>query len=112
MAMVFSQYQDLSWRYDSAAPTSCCTLLPIGTACNRDGFQYIDFVVACGTDTSHDSFSLAPVVRWQPTDANIMIDRRVWDYAEDFGPPPPAPLNPLEQYAQVLLLTNEFMFID
>jgi hypothetical protein len=38
-----------------------------------------------------------------------------WDAAREFGgegAPKPEPLNGWEQYAQVLLLANEFVFVD
>jgi hypothetical protein len=66
----------------------------------------IDFIVDChGTDTS-DSF------RWHPV---IGSENGTWDAKAQFaGPPPagPAPLKPWEQFAQVLLETNEFAFVD
>lgn len=36
----------------------------------------------------------------------------VWDAQADFKAPPPPKLSPLQQIAQALLMTNEFMFID
>ena len=36
----------------------------------------------------------------------------VWDAQADFKAPPPPKLEPLEQMAQALLMTNEFLFID
>ena len=36
----------------------------------------------------------------------------VWDAQAEFKGPPPAKLQPLEQMAQALLITNEFLFID
>ncbi|MGB8169300.1 MAG: PSD1 and planctomycete cytochrome C domain-containing protein [Chthoniobacteraceae bacterium] len=66
----------------------------------------IDFIVdARGNDTS-DGF------RWHPV---IGSDDGNWDAKAQFaGPPPPRPpqLKPWEQYAQVLLETNEFAFVD
>jgi len=35
-----------------------------------------------------------------------------WNAATQFAGPPPAPQTPLEKYAQTLLLTNEFFFLD
>lgn len=66
----------------------------------------IDFLVDCkGTDNS-DSFNWAPVIRG---------DIGEWSAKGQFAGPPPAlppQLKPWEQYAQVLLQTNEFVFID
>jgi hypothetical protein len=36
----------------------------------------------------------------------------VWDAQAEFKAPPPAKLEPLEQMAQALLITNEFLFVD
>jgi hypothetical protein len=36
----------------------------------------------------------------------------VWDAQADFKGPPPPKLQPLEQMAHALLMTNEFLFVD
>ena len=36
----------------------------------------------------------------------------MWDARSDFQGPPPTTLTPWEAYAQVLLLANEFAFVD
>ena len=64
--------------------------------------ESIDFVVACGKDASNDTFKWAPKVG-------------SWDAKANFAGPPEPPLKPLgpwEAFAQVLLFSNEFMFID
>jgi hypothetical protein len=64
--------------------------------------EAIDFVVACGKDSAHDTFKWAPKVG-------------SWDAKADFAGPPEPPLKPLDAwaaFAQVLLFSNEFMFID
>jgi hypothetical protein len=67
--------------------------------------EVIDFVVDCRTGDNSDSFTWAPVVREIGTKSR-------WDARAEFhGPPPPA-LSPWEEYAQVLLLTKEFVFVD
>jgi len=66
----------------------------------------VDFVAACRENQIADSFSWALTIR---------IECGEWDSQKEFaGPPPPraAPLTPWEKYAQVLLQTNEFVFID
>ena len=66
------------------------------------GGESIDFVVACGKDSSNDTFKWAPRVG-------------SWDAKANFaGPsePPLKPLNAWAAFAQVLLFSNEFMFID
>jgi hypothetical protein len=67
----------------------------------------IDFVVDCKGDVTFDGFLWSPV---------ISGDGQIWDADKDFrGPTPPkvvSALGPWEQYAQALLLSNEFAFID
>ena len=66
----------------------------------------LDFIVEPGANDTSDGF------RWSPV---IGSDDGTWDAKGQFaGPPPPkpAPLQPWEQYAQVLLQTNEFAFVD
>ena len=66
----------------------------------------IDFVVDCRGDSGYDTFTWSPVVR--------EADRPTlsWDAKADFQGRPAPGLAPWEQYAQVLLLTNEFLFVD
>lgn len=74
----------------------------------------IDLVVGCKGDDRADQF------RWHPrlylTSPNAgKLPKQDWLSRFDFrGPPPaaPKPLTPWEQYAQVLLMGNEFMFVD
>jgi hypothetical protein len=65
----------------------------------------LDFVVDIGGTLSHDQFVWAPVI-------TVAGDK--WDARADFDGPRPAPqhLSAWEQYAQVLLLANEFAFVD
>jgi mono/diheme cytochrome c family protein len=79
----------------------------------------LDFVVACGKDENSDSFEWAPRIRRSIAGSGSpRFTARglagAWDAAEDFAgsSDPPAPLDPWERYAQVLLMTNEAMFID
>jgi hypothetical protein len=68
--------------------------------------ETIDFIVECIADTNSDSFTWAPLIR---------SDAGEWDAKLAFaGPtaPPPPRLTPWEQYAQVLLAANEFIFVD
>ena len=39
-------------------------------------------------------------------------DNRVWDAQQQFDARPVTPLTPREQLVQVLLLSNELMFVD
>lgn len=66
----------------------------------------IDFLVTCRENNNSDSFV------WR-----IAIDSNNggWDSQAQYSGPPrqrPAPLTAWEKYAQVLLQTNEFMFVD
>jgi hypothetical protein len=77
----------------------------------------IDFVVECRENESFDSFGWSPVIRMTESPAaavggDVMLE---WSAAANFaGPPGKArrALSPWEKYAQVLLETNEFMFVD
>ena len=65
----------------------------------------IDFIVDIGDNLNSDQFL------WEPVIAAV---EHKWDARAEFTGPPPAPdyLTPWEQYAQVLLLANEFAFVD
>jgi len=65
----------------------------------------IDFIVDIGGTLNSDQFLWAPVIKAEETS---------WDAREEFDGPRPAPqhLTAWEQYAQVLLLANEFAFVD
>jgi hypothetical protein len=66
----------------------------------------LDFVVECRDNDTSDSFRWSPVIHGQKGE---------WSAEPSFAGPPP-PLGPQltawEQYAQVLLASNEFVFID
>jgi len=75
----------------------------------------IDFVAACGGNDGYDSFEWAAKVRYVETPDTAEPYRTDWDARADFAgppPPPPAPLGAWEQLAQVLLLSNELMYVD
>ena len=65
----------------------------------------IDFIVDIGDNLNSDQFL------WEPT---IVTAEKRWEAKPEFTGPMPAPdyLEPWEQYAQVLLLANEFAFVD
>jgi mono/diheme cytochrome c family protein len=67
--------------------------------------ETIAFILDPMADDSFDSFSWAPRISEEKGD-------RVWDSAKDFSAPPAAPLTRLVLYAQALMMTNEFMFVD
>lgn len=75
--------------------------------------EILDFAVDCRQTTTSDGFRWAPTIRlvvqaeWAPKDVQT-----VWDAQTDFVAPPPPKLQPLEQLAHALLMTNEFLFVD
>jgi hypothetical protein len=71
--------------------------------------ETIDFVVDARDDYESDEFS------WAPTIEEIVDEdgeSRSWRAADDFRGPQPQPLTSWEQYAQALISTNEFAFVD
>jgi len=67
--------------------------------------DHIDFIVDIGGTLNSDQFLWVPVIKAGET---------TWDARAEFDGPRPAPeyLTAWEQYAQVLLLANEFAFVD
>src|SRR5206468_8515613 len=75
----------------------------------------IDFVVDCRGGPDSDSFSWAPKIQLaSPNSDTSAALTTSWDAKEDFSGPKEAtkPLNAWEKIAQVLLLSNELMFVD
>jgi len=71
-----------------------------------DAGESVDFIVDCRGDVSFDSFQWTPEVR----ETGNRQSR--WNAAAQFAGPAPAALNPWALLAQVLLLSNEFQFVD
>ena len=73
-----------------------------------DAGETIDFVVDCLTNEAFDSFTWPPVI--------VMVTAgaapQQWNAPADFKGPPERALTVLEQYAQALLVANEFVFVD
>jgi hypothetical protein len=65
----------------------------------------IDFIVDGREDTENDAFNWAPKIHLAGSETR-------WDAAKEFRGPAAAPLGIWERYAQVLLETNEFAFVD
>jgi len=65
----------------------------------------IDFAVDPITNDGYDSFQWIPVIETKD-------GRRRWDANREFVPPPDPPMTKLALYAQALMMTNEFMFVD
>jgi hypothetical protein len=80
----------------------------------------IDFVVDFRANLNSDDFKWTPSIKLtrealRPAEAAVASEANDWNAKRDFtGPPtaPPRPLEPWEKYAQVLLLSNEFTFVD
>lgn len=77
----------------------------------------LDFVVACGKSPSFDGFQWAPSVRLVESESTDWELGYRWEAASNFVTAsrsliPPEPIDPWVQLAQVLLLCNEFAFVD
>ncbi len=73
--------------------------------------ETLDFVVDCRAECSFDGYAWAPsiqVVGMPPAG----LRRNSWDARVDWHGPEAPGLAPWEAYAQALLLTNEFMYVD
>ena len=70
----------------------------------------IDFIVDVNGNLGYDSY------QWDPTLAVVVPESKPsdqrWNYQEAFGDPVAMLRTPLQRLAQILLLTNEFQFID
>jgi hypothetical protein len=75
----------------------------------------IDFVVEPQADENSDGFSWTPAVTLVRVDADAKsVVNRHWEAKRDFRGKREflQPLDPWQQYAQVLLSANEFVFVD
>ncbi len=98
------------WILDRINSASAKTEL---TGVRVEAGEILDFAVDCRDNTTSDGFRWSPSLR-RSASANMdsKMTQTVWDAQSDFKPPPPAKLEALEQMAQALLITNEFLFID
>jgi hypothetical protein len=98
------------WIVDRANGVSAPTTLP--KVIVKAG-EILDFTVDCRENTTSDGFRWVPTLRLLVMPEKAPKDMQtVWDSQADFKAPPPPKLTPLEQMAQALIITNEFMFID
>ncbi len=76
--------------------------------------EIIDLVLDCGANQSFDSFTWHPrlLVAEAAAATAPTGQPREWLTRVDFTGPPPPSMEPWEKYAQVLLMSNEFMFVD
>ena len=74
--------------------------------------EWFDFAVDSRQDYESDAFSWAPVVEelGEPSPSGPDGQLRVWSAKDGFPEPRESSLSPLQQYAQTLLMTNEFAF--
>jgi len=76
--------------------------------------ETLDFVVDGVATSSFDTYTWAPTIAFTPdTDASYLT-ARTWNAKTDFDQDakPVAPLTRWEEFAQVLLLSNELAFVD
>ncbi len=75
--------------------------------------EILDFTVDCRDNMNADGFRWTPAIRLLVR-AEIAPKKTqtVWESQADFKAPPPPKLQPLEQMAHALLMTNEFLFVD
>jgi hypothetical protein len=73
----------------------------------------IDFIVDIRAELNNDQYRWTPEVEMEAAVATDV--RTAWNAAAEFAGPytaPPVPLSPWEKLAQVLLVSNEFLFVD
>jgi hypothetical protein len=71
--------------------------------------ETIDFVTDCRSGVEHDTFGWTVTLRLASAASE---DVQMWDSASGFHGPLVSPLSRWEQLAQVLLMSNEFAFVD
>ena len=72
----------------------------------------IDFLVDCKGNDAFDSFGWAPVIKVASAPVAGTDGPAVWSAATEFGPTHAKPISAWVKYAQVLLESNEFVFVD
>lgn len=98
------------WIVDRTNGVSSATLIP---RVRVVAGEILDFTVDCRETTTSDGYRWAPVLQSLQMPEQVSRNQKtVWDAQADFVAPPPPRLTPLEQMAQALLMTNEFMFVD
>ncbi len=77
--------------------------------------ETLDFIVDFNASLNSDDFLWAPLIKAVATPSAASDLPEDWSAKREFAgnpPLPPLPLNAWERYAQVLLLANEFVFVD
>jgi hypothetical protein len=78
------------------------------------GGETIDFVVDAQADGKSDAYTWSPIVAFTPPEDALELTAKTWNAKKDFETPPKVipPMNRWEEFAQVLLLSNELAFVD
>jgi hypothetical protein len=77
--------------------------------------ETLDFLTVCRDDPKNDTFKWAPTISMGTAEMPGMKGMSMrWDAKSNFRDPAkvPQPISPWEEFAQVLLLSNEFSFIE
>jgi len=77
----------------------------------------VDLIVDCKDNPGHDSYQWAPTIRATRSQEGQLERGTVWDVAKDFQTAslrqiPASQVDPWLQLAQVILASNEFIFVD
>jgi hypothetical protein len=73
----------------------------------------LDFAVDINGQLNSDQYLWAPMIREVPSVSGAETPApNAWEAARDFSAPTQTLLTPWEQLAQVLLISNELMFVD
>jgi hypothetical protein len=74
----------------------------------------MDFVTDCNGSVDFDSFTWSPIIRFLPDGKSAPGERMEWSATSDFADAAHAlhPLDAWQKYAQVLLMSDELVFVD
>ncbi|MBI2424741.1 MAG: DUF1553 domain-containing protein [Candidatus Hydrogenedentes bacterium] len=111
-AYIVSSRGGIVWQSHVFNTTVSCKTENIAVQCG----DTLDMVVSCGASTNSDGFRWHPKISLQSlSGTGNSSARSEWLTRKDFdGPPSPPPpvLDPMAKLAQVILMTNEFVFVD
>jgi len=74
--------------------------------------EFLDLIVDDNGSTSHDSFTFRTRIRFEGDDGRIIEANSVDDFSGPSTAPHREPMTRQEQLAQLLLISNEFAFVD
>ncbi len=84
-------------------------------SCDLRAGETIDFIAEMRSTATHDTFKWAPIIKLNNEVSETSAPSKTeWSAQTEFDGPQEEfkPISAWEKYAQVLLLSNEFMFID